>query len=55
MRGMTDLRAMARDLRGEVAGIGHILCPGYSSRDRSLSVRLDPRSPGGLVHSSAGD
>lgn len=55
---MTDLRAMARDLGGEVAGIGQILCPGpgHSSRDRSLSVRLDPRSPGGLVvHSFAGD
>lgn len=55
---MTDLRAMARDLGGEVAGIGQIVCPGpgHSSRDRSLSVRLDPRSPGGLVvHSFAGD
>lgn len=55
---MTDLRTMARDLGGEVAGIGQILCPGpgHSSRDRSLSVRLDPRSPGGLVvHSFAGD
>lgn len=55
---MTDLRTMARDLGGEVAGIGQILCPGpgHSHRDRSLSVRLDARAPGGLVvHSFAGD
>lgn len=55
---MTDLRTLARDLGGEVAGIGQILCPGpgHSYRDRSLSVRLDARAPGGIVvHSFAGD
>lgn len=55
---MTDLRTMARDLGGEVAGIGQILCPGvgHTARDRSLSVRLDARAPGGIVvHSFAGD
>ncbi|MCJ2044740.1 toprim domain-containing protein [Methylobacterium sp. J-078] len=55
---MTDLRTMARDLGGEVAGIGQIVCPGpgHSHRDRSLSVRLDARAPGGIVvYSFAGD
>jgi AAA domain len=52
-----DLRAIARALGGEVRG-GQVLCPGpgHSTTDRSLSVRLDPSAPGGiLVHSFSGD
>jgi hypothetical protein len=55
---MGDLYAIARQLGGEVAGPFQILCPGpgHSSRDRSLSVRFDPRAPAGLlVFSHAGD
>jgi hypothetical protein len=45
-------------LGGQVAGRDTIACPGpgHSSRDRSLSVRLDPQaSDGFVVHSHAGD
>src|SRR4051812_10102459 len=51
-----ELHEMARRLGGEVVG-ADILCPGpgHSPQDRSLSIRLDPRAPGGLlVHSFAG-
>src|SRR5215213_8094017 len=54
---MMDLRSIARALGGEVVG-RQVLCPGpgHSPRDRSLSVRLEPRAPGGiLVHSFAND
>ncbi|MFB0493627.1 putative DNA primase/helicase [Methylobacterium sp. OAE515] len=54
---MLNLRQMAHALGGEVAG-GQVLCPGpgHSARDRSVVVRPDPGSPGGvLVHSHAGD
>src|SRR5829696_6724473 len=52
-----NLLAIARSLGGEVYG-RQILAPGvgHSRRDRSLSIRLDSRAPGGLlVHSFAGD
>jgi putative DNA primase/helicase len=48
----------ARRLGGAVAGRDTILCPGpgHSLKDRSLSVKLDPRAPDGfIVHSHAGD
>lgn len=54
---MTDLRAIARALGGEVGG-GQVLAPGpsHSRKDRSLSVRSSPTSPSGvIVHSFAGD
>src|SRR5215204_4123213 len=53
----SSLREIARLLDGEVAG-QQVVCPGpgHSPQDRSLSVRLDPRAPGGiLVHSFAND
>nr|WP_137831777.1 toprim domain-containing protein [Methylobacterium sp. L1A1] len=47
---MTELRAIAQALGGEVAA-GQVLAPapGHSSRDRSMSIRLNPRAPGGLL------
>src|SRR5215213_9856008 len=54
---MMDLRSIARALGGEVLG-RQVLCPGpgHSPKDRSLSVRLEPTAPDGiLVHSYAGD
>src|SRR3954471_11959680 len=54
---MLNLQAMAPALRGECRG-RQVLAPGagHSRRDRSLSIRLDARAPGGfLVHSFAGD
>jgi len=54
---MMNLQAMAHALGGDVHG-QQVLAPGlgHSRRDRSLSIRLDPRAPGGiLVHSFAGD
>ena len=51
--------AVARALDGDVVGRDHVLIPGkgHSRRDRSVSVRLEPRAPGGiLVHCfGAGD
>lgn len=47
-----SLRHIARALGGEVSG-SEVLAPapGHSRRDRGLSVRIDPRAPGGiLVH-----
>jgi len=52
-----SLQDAARYLGGEVCG-GQIVCPGpsHSRRDRSLSVRFDPKAPGGfLVNSFSGD
>jgi putative DNA primase/helicase len=48
---MTDLRATAGALGGDLAGRDTILCPGpgHSPRDRSLAVRFDPRAPDGFV------
>ena len=54
---MTDLRAMARALGGEILG-GQVVAPGpgHSAKDRSLGVRLSSGAPDGfLVHSYAGD
>jgi hypothetical protein len=53
-----DPADIARALGGERSGRDTILCPGpgHSPRDRSLSVRLDPRAPDGfLIYSHAGD
>lgn len=50
-------RAIARLLGGEVSG-EPVLAPGpgYSPRDRSLSIRLSPSAPAGfVVHSHSGD
>jgi putative DNA primase/helicase len=55
---MTDLRALARRLGGEVSGPNTILCPGpgHSPKDRSLSVRLERDAPDGFVtFSHSGD
>jgi putative DNA primase/helicase len=52
-----DLRSIAAALGGEVSG-RHVLCPGpgHSRNDRSLSVKIEPNAPGGLlVHSFCGD
>jgi putative DNA primase/helicase len=55
---MSDLRALARGLGGDLAGGHTILCPGpgHSPRDRSLAVRFDPRAPDGfLAYSHSND
>jgi putative DNA primase/helicase len=52
-----NLQTIARALGGEVCG-RQVLAPGpgHSRQDRSLSIRLDPRAPGGFrVHSFSGD
>src|SRR6266568_2349611 len=52
-----DLRSLARALGGEVSG-NQVLAPGpnHSSKDRSLSVKLDADAPDGfVVHSFAHD
>ncbi|WP_457093683.1 DUF7146 domain-containing protein [Microvirga sp. P5_D2] len=52
-----SLQFVARALGGEVSG-HQVLAPGpgHSARDRSLSIRPDPRAPGGfLVYSHCGD
>src|SRR6188472_44687 len=53
-----DARSIARALGGEVSGPGSVVVPGpgHSRQDRSLSVKIDPAAPHGLlVHSFAGD
>ena len=55
---MLNLRSAARALDGDVINGNEILCPGpgHSREDRSLHVKLDPRSPDGfIVISFAGD
>lgn len=55
---MPDLKRLARQLGGDVAGRATVLMPGpgHSKRDRSLSVTFDDSAPDGfLVHSFAGD
>jgi hypothetical protein len=52
-----NLKLLRAFLGGEIVG-GQLVCagPGHSSRDRSLSVRLDPDAPDGfVVYSHAGD
>src|SRR6476660_4431036 len=52
-----DPRSIARALGGEVSG-QHILAPGpgHSPKDRSLSIKVDPTAPDGiLIHSFAND
>jgi 5S rRNA maturation endonuclease (ribonuclease M5) len=52
-----DARSLASALGGEISG-DQIRAPGpgHSKEDRSLSVRVDDRAPGGyVVHSFAGD
>jgi hypothetical protein len=56
-RPIGDLRAIARAVGGEISG-RQVLAPGpgHSPRDRSLSIKIEPTAPGGLlVHSFAGD
>ncbi|MCQ0986489.1 DUF7146 domain-containing protein [Jiella marina] len=53
-----DLRALAQQLGGDVAGRDQILCPGpgHSLKDRSLSVRIASSATDGFtVYSHAGD
>ena len=55
---MNDTTSIARALGGDVAARDCILAPGpgHSRRDRSLSIKIDPNSPNGLlIHSFAGD
>ena len=55
---IADLRGAAGALGGDIVGRNSILCPGprHGPRDRSLSVRVDPRAPDGfLTNSFAGD
>ncbi len=54
---MSDLRAVARALGGEVVGLQVVAPgPGHSAKDRSMSVRLSPGAPDGfLAFSHAGD
>src|SRR5260370_32833145 len=55
---MLGPRAVAHALGGGVAGPNAVLAPGpgHSRRDRSLSVKFDPRAPDGfVVYSFAGD
>lgn len=54
---LLDPRRVALTLGGELHG-NRIAAPGprHSKRDRSLSVKIDPRAPGGfVVFSHAGD
>ena len=48
---MLDARQIARGLRGEVIGRDQVLAPspGHSAKDRSLSVKIAPSHPDGLV------
>ena len=55
---MIDLRAAARALGGDVIGRDAVAAPGpgHSPRDRSLTVKFDPRAPDGfLVYSHCDD
>jgi putative DNA primase/helicase len=55
---MSDIRAIAAALGGQVAGRNTVLCPGpgHSPRDRSLAVRFDAKAPDGFVaYSHCGD
>jgi hypothetical protein len=47
---MSDLRALARALGGEISG-RQVLAPGpgHGRLDRSLSIRFDPAAPEALV------
>ncbi len=47
---MLSLQQIARALGGEVSG-GHVRAPGpgHSAKDRSLSIKLDPNAPDGLL------
>ena len=55
---MMDIRTVARALGGDVTGRNSVNAPGpsHSPRDRSLSVKIEPRAPDGFtVFSHAGD
>ena len=55
---MIDIRAAARALGGDVIGRDAVAVPGpgHSARDRSLTVKFDPRAPDGfLVYSHCDD
>ncbi len=53
-----NLRVIAAQLGGDVIGRDSVNVPGpgHSKADRSLSIKMDPRAPGGfVVYSHAGD
>jgi hypothetical protein len=54
---MTSLRSCANLLGGDIVGQQILFAPpGHSKRDRSASLRFDPKAPCGfVVHSFAGD
>ena len=54
---LPDISYIARNMRGEAHGNQALVPgPGHSSKDRSLSVKVDASAPDGfLVHSFAGD
>lgn len=55
---MIDPQSAAKILNGQRSGKNSILCPGpsHGKRDRSLSVKFDPKYPEGFaVHSFSGD
>jgi hypothetical protein len=54
---MFTLETLRKSLGGKITN-GQLLCPGpgHSAKDESLSIKLDPRAPDGmLVYSFAGD
>jgi hypothetical protein len=58
MTGMHDIRQIACILGGNVTGrdSANVPGPGHSNADRSLSIKLNPRAPGGfVVFSHVGD
>ena len=54
---LPDISYIARNMRGEARGNRlSVPGPGHSSKDRSLSIKVDASAPDGfLVHSFAGD
>jgi hypothetical protein len=54
---LPDISYIARNMRGEAHGNEALVPgPGHSSKDRSLSIKVDASAPDGfLVHSFAGD
>jgi hypothetical protein len=58
MMGELEIRSIAKKLGGNVTGrdSANVPGPGHSAADRSLSIKLNSRAPGGfVVYSHAGD